>query len=205
MPIQEDLEGNAGRQDRAIAASIAATLSNYGMGAVVMTTPKTFSRTLKNSRKASSIGSLYQKAGLSIASELAKLDCRGHTWKLSLAGVSPKKTIHLQVLRYLAQLEWPEGCCMNVNFPDFPKSETSSMVFTEQGPGLMDGLDIEKRADPRGQDYYWLNISRGAQPNPETSETSTVLKGGISVTPLQFERTSGSALSALKRVPDGSK
>jgi 5'-nucleotidase len=38
------------------------------------------------------------------------------------------------VIRRLAEMEWPEGCCLNVNFPDFPPSATTSMVFTEQGP-----------------------------------------------------------------------
>jgi 5'-nucleotidase len=103
------------------------------------------------------------------------------------------------VLRKLAAMEWPAGCCMNVNFPDFPASEATPMVFTEQGPGLMDGLNLEKRVDPRGQDYYWLNIRRGARRNPETSETAAVLEGGVSVTPLQFERTNAEALSMLKR------
>jgi 5'/3'-nucleotidase len=103
------------------------------------------------------------------------------------------------VLRKLAEMEWPEDCCMNVNFPDFSASETTPIVFTEQGPGLMEGLNIDKRADPRGQDYYWLNIRRGARRNLEPSETAVVLKGGVSVTPLQFERTNTEALSTLKR------
>ena len=107
-----------------------------------------------------------------------------------------------KVLRDLAQLDWPEGCCLNVNFPDFPASGTSSIVVTEQGPGLMDGLSLAKRTDPRGGDYYWLNIRRGSKVNPDTSETSVVQKGGISVSPLQFERTHTVALSSLRRLSE---
>jgi 5'-nucleotidase len=102
------------------------------------------------------------------------------------------------VLRQLAEMEWPGGCCMNVNFPDFPVSETTAAVFTEQGPGLMEGLNIVKRADPRALDYYWLAIRRGPRGNPEGTETAVVQKGGVSITPLQFERTNIDALAALK-------
>jgi 5'-nucleotidase len=108
-----------------------------------------------------------------------------------------------RVLRQLAEMEWPEGCCMNVNFPDFPASETKPMVFTEQGFGLMEGVKIAKRTDPRGNDYYWLSIRRGARTNPESSETAIVLNGGVAVTPLQFERTNTQALSRLRNHNSG--
>jgi 5'-nucleotidase len=103
-----------------------------------------------------------------------------------------------RVLRQLVNMDWPPGCCLNVNFPDFPASETTPIAFTEQGPGLMEGLNITRREDMRRQDYYWLSIRRGKRSNPEGSETAVVLKGGVSVTPLQFERTNMDALSALK-------
>jgi 5'-nucleotidase len=57
---------------------------------------------------------------------------------------------------------------------------------------------MAKRSDPRAVDYYWLTIKRGAQANAEGSETAVVLQGGVSVTPLQFERTNQRALASLK-------
>jgi 5'-nucleotidase len=104
-----------------------------------------------------------------------------------------------RVIRQLVEMQWPEGCCMNVNFPDFPPTETTPVVFTEQGFGLMKGLNVAKRADPRGIDYYWLNFTRGPLANSEASETAIVLNGGVSVTPLQFERTNTKALSLLRK------
>lgn len=103
------------------------------------------------------------------------------------------------LLRRLALMEWPQGCCLNVNFPDFPPSPDTPIVFTEQGPGLMEGLSVSRRADLRGHDYYWLNVRRGKRVNPPQSETAVVFAGGISVTPLQFERTNLEALSLLRR------
>ena len=108
-------------------------------------------------------------------------------------------TLAPRVIRHLAAMEWPGGCCMNVNFPDYPASETTPIVFTEQGRGLMQGLSITKRADPRGQDYYWLSVRRAAQTNPEGAETTIVLNGGVSVTPLEFERTNNDALAWLRK------
>ena len=102
------------------------------------------------------------------------------------------------VLRTLAQMEWPAGCCMNVNFPDCSASEATGIVFTTQGPGLMQGLTTEKRADPRNQDYYWLKIRREANSNPEGSETAVIQNRGVSITPLRFERTDVDALAILR-------
>jgi 5'-nucleotidase len=110
-----------------------------------------------------------------------------------------------QVIRQLAEMEWPEGCCLNVNFPDFPPAADTPVVFTEQGPGLMDGLHVSKRADLRNIDYYWLNVRRTPRYNPPDSETAIVLKGGVSVTPLHFERTNLKALSFLRERSSNSK
>ena len=102
------------------------------------------------------------------------------------------------VIRQLASIKWPENCCLSVNFPDFPPSGIKGMVFTNQGPGLMEGLDLNKRVDLRNHNYYWLNIRRGSRSNPADSETAVVLEAGISVTPLQFERTNVRALSFFR-------
>lgn len=101
------------------------------------------------------------------------------------------------VIRRLARMEWPEDCCLNVNFPELLPAATTSIEFTEQGPGLMQGLNVSKRTDLRNNEYYWLNFRRGPVLNPPGSETAVVLGGGISVTPLQFERTNWKALSSL--------
>jgi 5'-nucleotidase len=50
----------------------------------------------------------------------------------------------------------------------------------------------------REQDYFWLTIQRNDRAHSEDSETFVVLNGGISVTPLQFERTAVEALVELK-------
>jgi 5'-nucleotidase len=102
------------------------------------------------------------------------------------------------VLQALATMTWPANCCMNVNFPDVPPSATVPVTFTEQGPGWMEGLEFARRADPRGLDYYWLQIRRGSRFNPEGSEAAAVRQGSISITPLQFERTNSEALTMLR-------
>jgi 5'-nucleotidase len=104
------------------------------------------------------------------------------------------------VIRRLAGMEWPSGCCLNVNFPDCEVRESTELVFTEQGPGWMESLHLEKRADPRGENYFWLRIRRAVGENPEGSEAAAILRGNVSVTPLRFERTHAVALAGFRGV-----
>jgi 5'/3'-nucleotidase len=102
------------------------------------------------------------------------------------------------VLRKLIGLKWNGSYCLNVNFPDVPPEEVGPMTITRQGAGLMEGIDVSLRSDPRGLDYYWLNIRRGTRRDRPDSETAIIQSGGISVTPLHFERTDEGAFLALQ-------
>ncbi|MFF7709264.1 5'/3'-nucleotidase SurE [Pseudomonas sp. NPDC007930] len=84
---------------------------------------------------------------------------------------------------------WAPGACLNVNFPDVPAEQAGPLQVTRQGRGRIDGVSITERTDLREQAYYWLNIRRSDQDDAEDSETRVLAAGGISVTPLHFERT----------------
>jgi 5'-nucleotidase len=93
------------------------------------------------------------------------------------------------VLRRLVKAEWADGACLNVNFPDVAAEHAGPLTITRQGQGLMKGVDVVTRVDPRGLDYSWLHITRGPNADAIGSETEVVAGGAIAVTPLQFERT----------------
>lgn len=93
------------------------------------------------------------------------------------------------VMRRLAGLGWAERACLNVNFPDCPAEQAGPLTLTRQGVGLLEGVDVVSRSDPRNLTYHWLQLRRGRAPDMADSETVALAAGRISVTPLRFERT----------------
>lgn len=93
------------------------------------------------------------------------------------------------VIRQLLGKGWEQSACLNINFPDVPADQAGPVQITRQGPGRMDGVQVNERTDYREANYYWLNITRHAHPEAPDTETHVVTQGGISVTPLEFDRT----------------
>jgi 5'-nucleotidase len=93
------------------------------------------------------------------------------------------------VLRRLLDSTLQEPVCLNVNFPDVEPAMAGPLTVTTQGAGLVQGMDVESLVDPRGVEYHWLRFERGPRENALDSETAVVMAGGVSVTPLRFERT----------------
>jgi 5'-nucleotidase len=108
-----------------------------------------------------------------------------------------------EVIRRLFSLGWSKQACLNVNFPDVSPEQAGPVTLSRQGVGLLDGIDVVARKDPRSLDYYWLQLRRSAKQNAPDTETAIVAAGRVAVTPLQFERTDESALAALKARLDG--
>lgn len=102
------------------------------------------------------------------------------------------------VIRRVIGMEWAADVCLNINFPDVAPEHARPLQITRQGIGRMDGLNITQRTDMREQGYYWLNIDRHERPDSDDSETFVVTQGGISVTPLRFERTDLDVMDRLK-------
>jgi len=101
------------------------------------------------------------------------------------------------VVRRLVAAGWNRDACLNVNFPPVGADAAGPMTVTRQGMGLIGSIDVIARTDPRGKDYHWLQFRRSGRENAPDSETAVVAAGGISVTPLMFERTNEPALAEL--------
>lgn len=101
------------------------------------------------------------------------------------------------VIRRLVAMGWNSDACLNVNFPDVLPEEAGPLTPSRQGTGLVDSIYVVQRTDPRGLPYHWLQFHRGAKDEVPGSETETIQKGRISVTPLRFERTGEKALERL--------
>lgn len=101
------------------------------------------------------------------------------------------------VIRELLAVSHAEPICLNVNFPDVDAAAAGPLTITRQGLGVVQGIDVLPNVDPRGIDYYWMRFQRGRRDNAPDTETAVIASGGISVTPISFERTDERAFAVL--------
>jgi 5'-nucleotidase len=90
----------------------------------------------------------------------------------------------------------PPETMLNVNVPDVPYEAIAGVAITRMG--RRDYKDeIIKRHDPRGMVYYWIGGNEPSHIAEPDTDFEAVGKGLISVTPLQRDMTSYSALRIL--------
>jgi 5'-nucleotidase len=103
------------------------------------------------------------------------------------------------VVRQLLAVGWSAATCLNVNFPDLPAAEVGPLTLARQGPGLIHGMQVETRVDPRGLTYHWVSFRRGPREQGGESDVDAIRAGYIAVTPLRYDRTDEEAYEVLAR------
>ncbi len=101
-------------------------------------------------------------------------------------------------IRRLVRQGWRNDACLNVNFPARAAEDVGGLKVTSQGAGLLQGIEVVSRTDPRDIDYHWLKLSRAYREDAAQSETAALSAGYVTVTPLKFERTHEGALEQLR-------
>jgi 5'-nucleotidase len=104
------------------------------------------------------------------------------------------------VVRRLLTIGWSAATCLNVNFPDLPAEDVGPLTLARQGPGLIQGMQVETRTDPRGLTYYWISFRRGPRDQGPASDVEALHAGKIVVTPLRYDRTDEEAYAMLAKV-----
>jgi 5'-nucleotidase len=102
-----------------------------------------------------------------------------------------------EVVRRLLTIGWGTATCLNVNFPDLPSEDVGPLTLARQGPGLIQGLQVETRTDPRGLTYHWISFLRGPRDQGPESDIAALQAGNIVVTPLRYDRTDEEAYAML--------
>lgn len=82
----------------------------------------------------------------------------------------------------------PRDTILNVNVPNRPAAEILGVEVTRQSSRRYVSR-LEKRADPRGRDYYWLTGQAESREEAPGTDTWAVTEGWISVTPLRVDMT----------------
>jgi 5'-nucleotidase len=112
------------------------------------------------------------------------------------------RTLGAKVVRELLTIGWSSGACLNVNFPACPAAEAGPITLARQGVGMIAGMHVDTRTDPRGMSYHWLNFRRGDRQQGPESDYDALRAGKIVVTPLRYDRTDEDAYQALaERLP----
>jgi 5'-nucleotidase len=103
------------------------------------------------------------------------------------------------VVRKLLAIGWGEATCLNVNFPDLPATDAGPLTLARQGVGLLQGMRVETRTDPRGLTYHWIGFRRGPREQGPESDIEALHAGRIVVTPLRYDRTDEEAYEMLAK------
>ena len=107
------------------------------------------------------------------------------------------RTLGADVVRRLWAMGWGKDACLNVNFPPVPPDQAGDMTLARQGVGMLAGMNVDSRVDPRGMTYHWLNFRRGDRPQGPESDYSALRANRIVVTPLRYDRTDDEAYADL--------
>ncbi len=126
----------------------------------------------------------------SIALSQAYSDRNNVSWDAS-------RSLGADVVRRLLEMGWGKDACINVNFPPLPANEAGPMTLARQGVGMVAGMQVDTRVDPRGMTYHWLNFRRGDREQGPESDYDALRAGKIVVTPLRYDRTDEDAYQML--------
>ena len=95
-----------------------------------------------------------------------------------------------------------QGCVPERELPGCAAAEAGPVTLARQGVGMIAGMHVDTRVDPRGMEYHWLNFRRGDRPQGPESDYDALRAGTIVVTPLRYDRTDEDAYQALaERLP----
>ena len=109
------------------------------------------------------------------------------------------RTLGPSVVRQLLAIGWGEATCLNVNFPDLPAAEVGPLTLARQGVGLLQGMRVETRTDPRDIPYHWIGFRRGPREQEPESDIEALDAGRVVVTPLRYDRTDEEAYQLLAK------
>jgi 5'-nucleotidase len=107
------------------------------------------------------------------------------------------RTLGVETIRRLLAIGWSKNAVLNINFPPIPAAAAGQMTLARQGEGMVAGMHVETRTDPRGMTYHWLNFRRGEIRQGPESDYSALRAGKIVITPLRYDRTDDEAYAEL--------
>jgi 5'/3'-nucleotidase len=105
------------------------------------------------------------------------------------------------IIRRALKAGIPRDVLININFPDCAPGAVKGIAVAPQGRNKTERLHIDKRADGRGNAYYWIAYVRlRAQPPADATDISALADNRIAVTPLRLDMTDEPFMTKLAEV-----
>jgi 5'-nucleotidase len=104
-----------------------------------------------------------------------------------------------RVLRTLIDAPLAPGTLLNVNFPPVGADEVQGVRVVAQGIRDYGRLQLDRRTDPRGYDYYWLRLGKIAHEPAASTDLEAIEQGYVTVTPLHLDLTHHASLAMLTK------
>ena len=92
----------------------------------------------------------------------------------------------------------PEGILLNVNVPAVPGKLIKGVRITHQG-GCRFKEFFEKRKDPRGRTYYWMDGEEITSGTDNGADHAAIRDNFISITPIHYDMTCYKYLARLRK------
>ena len=132
---------------------------------------------------------------------------KANWWDPIAEGVNPSQVELLrhaaafatELARHVLRNPLPAGVALNVNLP--PR-ESSRFRWTRIGQRAYRG-DIVERSDPRGIPYYWIGGEPDDLDEPPKTDSSTIFRGEISISPVRVDWNSPRPSAWDSFRPDG--
>lgn len=97
----------------------------------------------------------------------------------------------------LLEKSLPKGVFLNLNVPALPESQIKGVSITRQGRSIYQ-QSVEKRYDPRGEEYYWISGDRPQGCMEPGTDFEAIRDNKISITPLQLSMTHKELIDYMK-------
>ena len=102
-----------------------------------------------------------------------------------------------QTIQTLLNKGWASDVVPNVNFPDTAPEAVKGLQYTRQGHRDFQMTGVDRRAHPRGGEYFWLTYGAKKSDPPQGTDLRAIYDGYISVTPLHTDLTHEASLATL--------
>lgn len=102
-----------------------------------------------------------------------------------------------RVLRTLIDAPLAPRTMVNVNFPPVAGDAVKGVRVVSQGLRDYGRLQLDRRTDPRGHEYFWLRLGRVPHTPAEATDLEAIEQGFITVTPLHLDLTHRESLVML--------
>jgi len=117
------------------------------------------------------------------------------------ADLEPAKYYMKKIAEQVLKDGLPKGISLNVNIPNLALEEIKGIKIARQSMDRWNET-YDKRTNPFGRDYYWLNGNFTYEDKGEDTDVHAIKNGYVSVVPVQFDLTAHQHIGDLKKMEE---